>query len=141
MKRQKMLWIRWLMGMAALCLFLTGCAAGTATGQSQAAAPGDVEEMLAGAGFKVIPADNPKRQAILQSVAPRQLVPQKKGQKMVYVYAVPEAQRLYVGDDAAYQRFINQAVLQKIEDRHRTVGGVRTDDPEFWTMWEDSQGR
>ncbi len=139
MKRQKFLWMRCLMGMAALSLLLTGCAAGTATGPTQAPAPSGMEEMLAGAGFKVIPADNPKRQAILQKLPPRKLVPHKKDQQMVYVYTVPEAQRLYVGDEAAYQRFINQAVLKKLEEQHRTPASPSTD-PEFWVMWEDSQG-
>lgn len=134
MKRQKVLWMKWFLGIALLIFLLSG----TASSQPQAS-PSKVEGMLTAAGFKALPVNNPKRQAILQKVPPRQLVPHQKGQKMLYVYADPETKVLYVGDDAAKQRFINEAVLKKLEERHRTVA-TPSSDPEFWSMWEDSQG-
>ena len=70
---------------------------------------------------------------------PEQLVPKKKGDKTLYAYFAPGTQR-YVGDEAAYQRFINLAVMQNLEPRRRAVTETNPDDPQFWTLWENSQG-
>ena len=71
---------------------------------------------------------------------PEQLVPEKKGDKMSRAYYAPGTHLLYVGDEAAYQNFINLAVMQNLEPRRRAVTETNPDDPEFWTMWENSQG-
>lgn len=139
MERRKMIGVRWLLGMAAIGLLLGGCAAGSA-GSTQASAPSRMEEVLVQADFKVFPANSPKCQAVCQKLAPEQLVPQKKGDKMAYAYFAPGTQRLYVGDEAAYQRFINLAVMQNLEPRRRAVYETVPHDPEFWTLWESSQG-
>ena len=59
---------------------------------------------------------------------------------MVYAYYAPGTQRLYVGDEVAYQTFINLAVEQSLEPRRRAVTITNPDDPEFWTLWQNSQG-
>ena len=140
MKRQKMLGMQWLLVMAALGLLLGGCAAGTAGGPTQVSAPSGMEQMLVQAGFKILPENSPKCQAVCRKMPPEQLVPEKKGDKMVYAYYAPGTQRLYVGDEAAYQSFINLAVQQSLEPRRRAVTETNPDDPEFWTLWESSQG-
>ncbi len=140
MKRQQMLGMRWLLGMVALGLLLGGCAGGAAGGPAQASAPSSMEQLLVQAGFKIFSQDSPKCQAVCQKLPPEQLVPQKKGDKMVYSYFAPGTHRLYVGDEAAYQNFINLAVIQNLEPRRRAVTETVPNDPEFWTMWQDSQG-
>ena len=140
MTRQKMQGMRWLLGMAALALLLGSCAAGSAGGPTQAAAPGGMEQMLVQAGFKILPEDSPRCQAVCQKLPPEQLVPQKKGDKIAYAYYAPGTHRLYMGDEAAYQNFINLAVIQNLEPRRRAVMETVPDDPEFWTLWSNSQG-
>jgi hypothetical protein len=140
MKRQKLLGMRWLLGMMALGLLLGGCAAGSAGGPTQAAAPNRMEQMLIQADFKILPETSPQCQKVCSKMPPEQLVPEKKGDRMVYAYFAPATQRLYVGDEAAYQNFINLAVMQNLEPRRRAVTETNSDDPEFWTMWESSQG-
>ena len=140
MKRQKMLGMRWLLGMLALGLLLGGCAAGSAGGPTQASAPSGMEQLLVQAGFKIFPQDSPKCQVVCSKLPPEQLVPQKKGDKMAYSYFSPGSQRLYIGDEAAYQNFINLAVVQNLEPRRRAVTETNPDDPQFWTLWESSQG-
>ena len=139
MKRQKNPVMGWLLVMAAIGLLLGGCAAGTA-GPTQAAAPSSMEQMLAQAGFKIFPEDSPKCQAVCQKLPPEQLMPQKKGDQMAYAYFAPGTHLLYVGDEAAYQNFINLAVMQNLEPRRRAVMETIPDDPEFWTLWQNSQG-
>lgn len=139
MKRRKILGLRWLMGMVAVSFLLSGCAAGTAIGTSQAAAPSSIELVLLKAGFETVPDEHPKCEGICRTLTPGQLVPYKKGNKTVYGYLSPETKRLYVGTEGDYQRFINLAVMQKIEERHRPVMDERTD-PQFWTMWADLYG-
>ncbi len=139
MKRQKILMARWLLSLVALSFLLNGCAAGTGASPTQTAAPGPMEDLLVQAGFKIFPENSPRCQKICSQLPPEQLVPHKKGDKTVYAYYSPRSKRLYGGDEAAYQRFVNLAVMQKIEERQRPVSDPRTD-PEFWTMWEDMQG-
>jgi len=131
MKRQKILRMRWLLVMAAVGLLLGGCAAGTAGGPTQASATSSMEQMLVQADFKIFPENSPKCQAVCQKMPPEQLVPQKKGDQIAYAYYAPGTQRLYVGDEAAYQRFINLAVIQNLEPRKRAVYETVPNDPEF----------
>ena len=140
MRRRKILWARWLLSMVALSFWLSACAAGTASGPSQAAAPSSMEELLVQAGFEIFPESSPKCQQVCRTMPPEQLVPEKKGDKMLYGYFAPAAQRLYVGDEAAYQRFINLAVLKSLEPRKRAVIETVPDDPQFWSMWQDRHG-
>jgi hypothetical protein len=139
MRRQRISWMGWLLGLAALAFLLSGCATGTAGGPTQSSVPDRMEGLLVQAGFKLIPESNPRRQAICQKLPAGQFCPHQKGDQTVYGYVIPGTQRLYVGDEAAYQRFINLAVQQQVEERYRPVSDPRTD-PEFWQMWQDSQG-
>lgn len=140
MKRRKIPWARWLMSMAVVSFLLSGCAAGTATGPTLASPPSRMEGMLVQAGFKLFPETSPDCQAVCKKLPPGQLVPHKKGDQMAYAYVSPDGKRLYGGDEAAYQRFINLAVMQNLEPRQRAVMETNTDDPEFWTLWSSSQG-
>ena len=139
MKRQKMIGMRGLLVMVAITRLLGGCAAGTAGGP-QVSAPSGMEQMLAQAGFKIFPEDSPKCQAVCQKLPPEQLMPQKKGDQMAYAYFAPGTHLLYVGDEAAYQNFINLAVMQNLEPRKRAVYETVPNDPEFWSLWSSSQG-
>ncbi len=140
MKRRKIPGARWLLSMVVLSFFLSGCAAGTGTGPTQASAPNRMEQMLVQAGFKIFPENSPKCQEVCRKLTPEQLVPQKKGDKIAYAYYAPGSHQLYVGDEAAYQNFINLAVVQNLEPRKRAVMQSVPDDPEFWTLWSSSQG-
>ena len=128
------------MSMVVVSFLLSGCAAGPAIGPTSAAAPSGMEEMLVQAGFKIFPESSPKCQAVCQKCLPSSWCLKKRETKWLYAYFAPGTQRLYVGDEAAYQRFINLAVMQNLEPRQRAVTETVTDDPEFWTLWSSSQG-
>jgi hypothetical protein len=71
------------------------------------------EDRLAAAGFKMKPANTPKRQASLATLPPHKFVHQVRDGKVIYTYADPTiCQCLYVGDQAAYDLY-RQNVFQK----------------------------
>jgi len=135
-------WLVGSLGILALTVFLAGCAATTTTSPPAAAPPDSMESLLVSAGFKVVPADTPEKAAFIAKLPPKKLCPHKrqKDGALRYVYADKDNKRLYVGDAAAYQNFINQAVLQKWEERRRQPAEMNFDDPEFWIMWKDAHG-
>ena len=139
MKRRKNLAVNWWLSMVVVSFLLSGCAAST-SGPYQAAAPSNMENLLVQAGFKTFPQDSPKCQQVCAKLPPEQLTPQKKGDKIAYAYYSPASQRLYIGDELAYQTFINLAVAQSVEPRRRAVYETVPNDPEFWSLWENSQG-
>jgi len=140
--RNLRLWLYGALGILALAVLVGGCAATTTSSTPTAAAPDTMETLLTNAGFKNVPADTPQKQAFLQKLPDKRLVPHKrqKDGALRYVYADKDNKRLYVGDAAAYQNFINQAVLQKWEERRRQPAEMNFDDPEFWIMWKDAHG-
>jgi hypothetical protein len=85
-----------------------------------------VGKRLVAAGFRAIPADTPEKQAHLKSM-PKLLFSSfaKHGQRR-YVLADPERCRcLYVGDEAAYQRYTN---LELESDEKTSARATRRDD-------------
>lgn len=140
MKRRKVLALRWLMSIVVLSFLLSGCAASTATAPTQASGPENrMESLLAQAGFMVVPQSHPRCQKFCQTLPSGKIVPHRKGSQMIYGYLAPGTNRIYIGDEAAYQRFINLAVMQKLEEQQRPVADESTD-PEFWNMWQDLHG-
>jgi hypothetical protein len=65
-----------------------------------------VEPLLSAAGFKMLPADTPKRQSVLASVPPYQLRYFVHQGKPRYIYADPQnCNCLYVGNQVAYSHY------------------------------------
>jgi hypothetical protein len=126
----------------ALAALLAGCAATTSTLTSTASPSSSMEKLLTQAGFKAFQADTPQKAAFVQKMPDEQLVPhkRKKDGALRYLYADKANKRVYIGDAAAYQNFINLAVVQKLEERHRQLAPMQEDDPEFLQMWVDAHG-
>ncbi|MBS0639825.1 MAG: hypothetical protein U1E70_04665 [Acetobacteraceae bacterium] len=63
-------------------------------------------DMLTAAGFKVIPADTPDREASLSMLPPQKFTRQQRDGATVFTYADPlVCNCLYVGDQAAYDSY------------------------------------
>jgi hypothetical protein len=61
------------------------------------------EDMLAAAGFTLVPANTPQRQAALKALPPRKFVHQVRNNVVIFTYADPTiCACLYVGNQAAY---------------------------------------
>ena len=93
---------------AALLLAFVAASCGLVAGRHERHEAEVVGTRLVAAGFRRIPADTPAKQAHLESM-PKLLFSsiRKNGQRR-YVLADPDRCRcLYVGDEAAYQRYTN----------------------------------
>jgi hypothetical protein len=86
-----------------LCVALLACAQ----------AVQNKEDMLAAAGFTLVPANTPQRQASLTSLPPHKFIHQVHGGRVLFIYADPTiCDCLYVGDQVAYDRY-HENVFQK----------------------------
>ena len=114
-----------------LIAVLAGCAA---MRQERAR---DKENMLAAAGFQMKPADTPKRVAHLQMLTPLKLLPYTRTDgKLLYVYADPKACKcIWVGDQAAYQRFQQLALQQQIAQEQMMTAQMNEDAAMNWGLW------
>jgi len=139
MKRRKMLGLRWLMGLVAVSFLLSGCAAGGGVGTAQGPAPGKVELLLVQAGFETVPDEHPLCVGVCRNLQPGLITPYTKAGKKLYGFLSPETKRLYVGTEGEYQKFVNLAVTQQVEEKFRPLANESTD-PQFWNMWADMYG-
>jgi hypothetical protein len=107
---------------------------------SQASRVQDKEQMLVAAGFLEKPASTPQRQAHLASLPPFSVLSQQLQVGGVdtigYVYADPQfCHCLFVGDPAAYQRFQQMALQQRIAQEQIQATEMAEDNAFDWGMW------
>ena len=94
-----------------LCIVLAACA----TQRIQ-----NKEDMLAAAGFTLVPANTPQRQASLKTLPPHKFVRLLHGNTGTSVYADPTiCNCLYMGDQAAYGRYRENVFLNHIADEQQ----------------------
>lgn len=119
--------------LAAAAVILSGCAAGVA----------QREDLLAAAGFSYRAATTPQAAAALRSLPPHRFVHEVRNGRPIWLYADPTiCGCLYVGDDAAYQRF-RQMVFQKQLADEQSESALMNQDAAFeqnaalmnWGVW------
>jgi hypothetical protein len=116
-----------------IAVALAGCAtAPTASTQSP-------DNYLTAAGFKTVTANKPAQQAYLKRVPDRKLLAHQRNGTTRYVFVDQQNQKVYVGDEAAFQQYLKLANQANLEQQHLQAEQQESD-PEFWTMWMDSQG-
>jgi Tfp pilus assembly PilM family ATPase len=119
---------------AALALALAVLVAGCAAIRKEEAQ--STESVLAAAGFRMKPADTPERLANLQAMRPRKIVPREKDGHVVYAYADPTGCRcLYVGDEAAYQRFQQLSIQKQLAQENMMAAQMNKDAALNWGLW------
>jgi len=128
---------RYILTMAALglvlALMLQGCAS---TSGGSGKSPRDV---LLSSGFKQDVADEPGEIKHFQQVPSEKLLCYTKGDQKCYAFKDPATNSMYIGDEAAFKRYVDQAVQQQLDTKYRTPF-MQPDDPQFWPMWVDKQG-
>ncbi|HEX4709548.1 hypothetical protein [Phenylobacterium sp.] len=94
------------------------------------------EDTLAAAGFTMLPANTPERQAQLSKLPPNKFVPRTTGDTTQYVYADPVVCNcLYIGDQKAYGAF-RQDVLDKKIANEQEMAAMTYEDGWDWGGWD-----
>ena len=107
---------------------LSGCAA------IQRAENNSNEQLLTAAGFKVLPADTPQKQAKIAELKPNTVARQIKGGKVYYLYPDDQNNFVLVGDQAAYSKYQSLVVQQQISDQNLMAAQMETM-PGMWGGW------
>jgi len=117
-----MLLIAWILALA-------GCAA-LQTSQTE-----DTEQLLSAAGFHLKLANTPEKQAHLRTLMQHKLVPHERNGKVIYIFADAANNRLYVGDEPAYQKFQALAVQKQLAQEQATAAQYNAAAAMNWDMW------
>ena len=94
------------------------------------------ERVLAAAGFQMRLADTPERLAKVTAMTQRKLVPHQKNGEIMFVYADATACKcVYVGTQAAHQRFQQLAIQQKLANQQEMTAEMNQDIAMDWDGW------
>lgn len=117
-----------------LALLLTSCAARQERIQDLVM----TEYFLQKAGFQqwAVNDTTPKRQALLDSIPRGKITTFEKGGVTYHVYTDEAAQRLYVGDNAAYQKYVSMTKGKAYCERV-----TAPDSSQFWSCYNEYQKR
>jgi len=94
------------------------------------------EATLAAAGFKVKPADSPKREASLTQFPVRKIVARVREGQLTYFYADHDfCKCLYYGDAHAYSRYQQLAIQRQIAQEQVEAAEMNENTAMDWGMW------
>jgi hypothetical protein len=98
------------------------------------------DDMLEAAGFADHPANTPARQDMLRRLPPERFVQRTRDGQPVYVFADPlVCNCLYVGDQAAYGRYVQEVQQRQIAQEQWEA--ERNEDAAWnWDEWDHSHG-
>jgi hypothetical protein len=100
----------------------------------------DTERRLSAAGFQMKLANTPEKQAHLNRLAQRRLVPMEREGATVFVYADgKDCNCVYVGSEANYQEYerlsIQQHVVNEQRETAEDINMAETNEAMNWDMW------
>jgi len=91
------------------------------------------EDMLAAAGFTLVPANTPQRQAALKALPPHKFVHQIRNNSVIFTYSDPTiCDCLYVGNQGAYDRYRQNVFAQNLADEQQMTAQMNQMD---WGPW------
>lgn len=125
---QRMWWSQWVW-IVVLAIILGGCAG------MQAAQTKSKEDLLAAAGFQVRIPDTSAKMAKLQKMPQRKIVAHTRNGKTYYTYADAVNNRLYVGNQAAYQQYQQMAAAERIAQEQLMAAQMYEEASMDWQMW------
>ena len=97
------------------------------------------ENALAAAGFTILPANTPKRQAMLKRLPANEFVKSVHGSKVTYVYADPVGCNcLYIGSQQAYGQYRRAQQDARIANKNLWAAQTYSDAQWDWNEWGPS---
>lgn len=124
-------------------ILINGCAAGGVvtldeTGGQTLPQAVTTEYLLSTAGFQLLPVNDetPKRQALYNNIPPGKLVWYSRNGEVYHAYVDFRTRTLYVGDEAAYQRYLSLARGRQVCERVPGTSHVA-----FWGCMQEYQER
>lgn len=93
------------------------------------------EDMLSAAGFKMVPADTPQRQAHLKSLPADKITPVQREGITYYTFPDPKNNVLYVGQEQQYQRYRQLRYEKQLADEQMETAQMNEYDWGAWGAW------
>ena len=123
--------VRSLVGLVSVAVLLSGCAAIRKSNTL------NTERVLSAAGFQMKFADTPEKRAHVQQIDPqRQLGPPTINGALRFVYADMEyCKCVYVGTEAAYQRYQKLALEKQISNQQLQAANANQAAAMNWGGW------
>jgi hypothetical protein len=92
------------------------------------------EYLLEKAGFAKwqVNQDTPKREALLSALPKRIIVTYRRDGSTYHAYGDKDSRIIYVGDEAAYQRYLDLAQGRKVCERREGGGSAK-----FWSCFDE----
>jgi hypothetical protein len=112
-----------------LALLLSGCAA------IEQANRQNTERLLSAAGFQPVPANTAARRESLASLPPYKVQRKLRGDEFHYVYADPEQNLVYIGNQAAYGKYQELLIQQEIANENLNAAQMNATTAQQWNDW------
>ena len=93
------------------------------------------ENMLSAAGFKMVPANTPERQAHLTSLPADKITPVQRNGITYYTFPDPKNNVLYVGQEAQYQQYRNLRLQKQMADEQLEAAQMNENAWGAWGPW------
>src|SRR5215475_9158314 len=95
----------------------------------------DRENMLSAAGFKMVPANTPERQAHLKSLPADKITPVQREGITYYTFPDPKNNVLYVGQEQQYQKYRQLRYQKQLADEQLETAQMNEYDWGAWGAW------
>ena len=93
------------------------------------------ENMLTAAGFKMVPADTPARQAHLNSLPADKITPVQRQGTIYYVFPDPKHNVLYVGQQPQYQEYQKMRLQKQMANEQLEAAQMNENAWGVWGPW------
>ncbi len=94
------------------------------------------DDLLAAAGFTIVPANTPERRTQLQTLPPNRIVQQTHGDRVVFLYADPYACGcLYIGDQKAWDTYRRQQFQADLAREQTMTAQMNQNAAWNWSPW------
>ena len=95
----------------------------------------DRENMLSAAGFKMVPANTPERQAHLKSLPADKITPVQREGTTYYTFPDPKNNVLYVGQEQQYQKYQQLRFQQNLANEQLETAQMNENAWGAWGAW------